>query len=143
MSSPEAPRGARARRRARELRRRERRRAASLRKERTLQIRVSGELFEAVARGAEGHGRTISEEVRACLEAHYDVLPPLPPIIGWQPFTLAAAAGCEGCRAVHHAGDAMFVAITHGDRARLLLCGPCKARVETHAGASPAPRKDH
>jgi hypothetical protein len=98
--------------------------------EHTLQVRVPADLFAAVAGSAGRHGRTLSDEVRACLEEHYDIVPPLPAIIGWQPFTLAAPAGCEGCHAVHHLGDSMFVAITRDNRDRLLLCAACKARAE-------------
>jgi hypothetical protein len=106
---------------------------AKERKERTLQVRIEETLFAAVKDAAERSGRTVSDEVRACLAEHYDVVPALPSIIGWQPFNLAAAAGCESCRATHHAGDAMFLAITREERERLLVCPACKARVEAKA----------
>jgi len=103
------------------------------RKERTLQVRLEEALFRAVKEASERSGRTISDEVRALLAEHYEVLPPLPAIIGWQPFELATPAACESCRANHHVGDAMFLAITRDERERLVVCPGCKARVEKSA----------
>jgi len=120
----------RAERTERKFERRRSRAERSERKERTLQVRVEDTLFSAVKEASERSGRTISDEVRACLAEHYDVLPLLPPIIGWQPFNLAGPAACEGCRATHHAGDAMFLAITRDERERLLVCPACKTRSE-------------
>jgi hypothetical protein len=54
----------------------------------------------------------------------------LPPILGWQPFTLAVPAACEGCGAARQAGDAMFVGITREDPMRLVVCAGCKAPAE-------------
>ena len=118
---------------AREDRRWQRRRARAEdkeRKERTLQVRVEEALFSAVKDACERSGRTISDEVRALLAQHYEVLPPLPAILGWQPFELATPATCESCRAHHHVGDAMFLAVTREERERMVVCPGCKARVE-------------
>jgi hypothetical protein len=97
-------------------------------------VRIPEDIFQAVKAHAGQHERTISDEVRALLAAHYEiqpVMPPLPAILGWQPFTLAAPAACEGCGAARQSGDAMFVGITREDPMRLVVCADCKLRAES------------
>ena len=100
------------------------------RKERTLQVRVPEDVFQAVKASAAERERTVSDEVRALLASHYEIRPPLPAILGWQPFTLAVPAACEGCGAARQAGDAMFVGITREDPMRLVVCAECRAPAE-------------